>query len=281
MRALTAAGLAVLLVTGACGDDDDDRAAPPATTTSSAAGTPTTAAHSPATTAPSAPSAPGRTPAPPRSGAAGAPSLAGAAPSAASAARLAFTAAGTYRYTTTGRFSSTLGAPQERHGESMLTVDPPSGADQHSVRHGPGRTTDQVLRLDDSGAYLVSLRQSEQGITKEVRPSPPALALPAGAAPGRTWSWRATSTDGRTTVDSTFTAVRTEEVTVGAERVTALVIDVVLSLTGDVTSTTRQTLWVSQRHGLVVRQDDTTEGTLGAIAFSSTSSDRLVSLTPG
>lgn len=283
MGRLTAAALAVLLSAGACGGGGDDSGEGAGAVTSTSAAT----APGPATTGPAAdPSSAspgsGRTPGPPRSGTAGAstapPTTASPAPP--PPAGLAFTPLGTYRYATTGRFSSTLGAPQARDGESTLTVDPPSGADQHSVRQGPGRTTDQVLRLDSGGAYLVSLRQVEQGLTKEVRPSPPALALPAGAAPGRTWSWRATSTDGQTTVDSRFTAARTEEVTVGADRVTALVVEVVLQLTGDVVSTSRQTLWVSLRHSLVVRQDDATEGRLGAIGFSSTSSDRLLSLGP-
>jgi hypothetical protein len=67
---------------------------------------------------------------------------------------------------------------------------------------------------------------------------------------------------------------------VGAEQVSAVVIELVLTLSGDVVSMSRQTLWVSPRHGLVVRQDEETQGRFGALAFSSTSSDKLVSLRP-
>lgn len=191
-----------------------------------------------------------------------------------------FTAPGRYRYATTGRFSSTAGGEQPRDGETVLTVDPPAGADQRSVRQAPARTTEQVLRVEDGGAFLVSLRQSEQGITKEVRPSPPALAFPADAAPGRTWSWRAVSTDGQTTVDAAFRVVRGEEVAVGAERVATLVVEAVVTTAGDVVSTTRQTLWVSPAHRLVVRLDESVQGRLGAFSFTGTGSDRLLSLTP-
>jgi len=193
---------------------------------------------------------------------------------------LTFTTPGTYRYATTGRFSTSLTGTQERNGEAVLTVDPPSGTDQRSVRSGFGRTTEQVLRLSGNDALLVSLHLVDQGLDKEVRPSPPALALPGDAAPGRSWSWRAVSTDGRTTVDSAFRVLRTEDVTVGAERVPALVVEVALTLTGDVMSTSKQTLWVSTARRLVVRQDDSTSGTLGLVSFSGTSSDVLVSLTP-
>lgn len=191
-----------------------------------------------------------------------------------------FARPGTYRYSSTGRSSSTLGGSQSRDGEVTLRVDPPAGADQHSVRQGPGRTTEQVLRQKDGSVYVVSLRLAEQGLTKEVRPSPPGVALPADAAPGRSWSWRAVSTDGQTVVHSEFRAVRTEDVTVGAARVPALVLEVVVTLTGDVTAMSTQTMWVSARHGLVLRLEDTTQGRLGAITFTTTSTDTLASLDP-
>lgn len=280
MRRTAAAALAGLLITGACGGGGDRDEAAPATTTSSTPAAKTTTTAAPAATPTTTTPASSRTTVAAGSGSAGSTPPPAAASSSASTTDLGFTAPGTYRYATTGRFSSTLGTPQARDGETVLTVDPPGGSDQRSLRQGVGRTTEQVLRLDAGGAYVVSLRQSEQGITKEVRPSPPALALPADAGPGRTWSWRAMSTDGRTTVDSSFRAVRLEDVPVGSETVNALVVEVVLSLAGDVVSTSRQTLWVSPRHRMVVRQDEATDGRLGAITFSSSSSSRLLSLTP-
>lgn len=239
------AALAVLVLGGACGDggSDAERESAGATTTMSAVTITTTARQ--------------------------------AAPAGA-----AFTPPGTYRYATTGQFTSSLTGPQPRNGTATLTVEPPLGADQRSVRRAFGRTTEQVVRLEAGGAYLVSLHLTDTGVDKEVRPTPPALALPADVAPGRTWAWRATSTDGRTTVDSAFRAVRTEDVAVGGKRVPALVVEVVLTFSGDVVSTSRQTVWLSGRDRLIVRQDESTDGRFGLVTFSSTSSGTLVSLTP-
>ena len=268
---------ALAALTAGCGDGDDEGAragedASSTTTTTSAEET-TTSAASTAPAAGSSTTTTGRT----ATTAASTSTTVRVAP----APGLSFTAPGTYRYATTGTFSSPFTGTQPRNGEATLVVDPPSGTDQRSVRQSFGRTTEQVLRLDAGGASLVSLRLRDQGIDKEVRPSPPGLALPADAAPGRTWSWRALSTDGATTVDSAFRALRTEEVTVGADRVPALVVEVVLTLTGDITVTSRQTLWVLVERRLIVRQDDATQGSAGLITFTATSSDVLKSLTPG
>lgn len=279
-RRLVAAMLVAAAATAACGGGGDaDRVSEGATSTSS---TTTTAVPDEATTAPEDATS---TTAGARSG----PSTTTRATAtttttavrSAPAPGLTFSPPGTYRYTSTGQFTTSLGGTQPRNGESVLVVDPPSGTDQRSVRTGFGRTTEQVLRLSGDDALLVSMRLTDQGLDKEVRPNPPGLALAGDAAPGRTWSWRAVSTDGRTTVDSAFKVLRAEDVTVGGERVPAIVVEVTLTLAGDVTSTSKQTLWVSTARRLVLRQDDVTTGTLALITFSGTSSDVLVSLTPG
>ncbi|MGH9282427.1 MAG: hypothetical protein ACRD0S_05770, partial [Acidimicrobiales bacterium] len=95
-----------------------------------------------------------------------------------------------------------------------------------------------------------------------------------------TWSWQAASTDGRTQVSSNFKALRTEDVAVGPAQVPALVVEVRLTTTGDVVITSTQTMWVVPRLGLVVRLDDATEGSFGAVGFKSTASEKLVSLDP-
>ncbi len=264
-------------VAGACGSGGDaERASTGATTTTTAA---TTTGPEAGTTVPPAAAAPGRSTTTAAAAITAATTTTGVR--AAPAPGLTFAAPGTYRYASTGQFTSSLGGTQQRNGEVALIVDPPSGTDQRSVRSGFGRTTEQVLRLSGNDALLVSLRLVDQILDKEVRPSPPALALPGDAAPGRTWSWRAVSTDGGTTVDSAFKVLRTEDVTVGGERVPALVVEVTLTLAGDVMSTSKQTLWVSTGRRMVVRQDDATSGTFALITFSAMSSDILVSLTPG
>lgn len=284
-RSQALAALACLVLAGACRSDSgltessSGRAAGITTTT-----TTTQPTGSPTTTSAPAPAGSPTTTATPGTTSAGNPTAAGAGGSttvpAGAGARRAFAAPGTYRYTSIGRFSTTLTGPQPRDGEVILTVDPPTGNDQHSVRQGPGRTTEQVLRLQDGNAYVASLRLAELGMTKEIRPNPPGLVLPADVAPGRTWSWRATSTDGLTEIRSEFRAVRTEDVAVGPQRVATMVVEVLVTLTGDVTASSTQELWVAAGHGLVVRQEDTTEGRLGGVAFTTSSTETLVSLDP-
>ena len=286
-RRLGALAVAVLALAGACGGDDKDAeqtSSSGATTTTTVAttesiGTTTSPAPSTATTA-----KPGRPSSTASSSTTSKPATTTAATTTTQATAPTvpgFTPPGTYRYAMTGSFTSTLTGTQPRDGESTLVVDPPSGTDQHSVRRSLTRTTDQVLRLQGGDALLVSLRLVYEGIDKEVRPSPPGLALPGDAGPGSHWSWRAVSTDTKTTVDSSFRVLRTEDVTVGPDRVEALVVELVLTITGDIVSTSRQMLWISTRHRLIVRQDDTTQGTFGAIAFSGATSETLQSLTPG
>lgn len=272
-----AAGVLALLAAG-CGGGGEQAAT---TTSITAATTSTTAATAApvATTAPTGPSTTATTR--PHRATVVPPVTTVPTTRAAAAAGGAFTPPGTYRYRSTGTFTSTLTGTQDRTGEATLTVDPPAGTDQRSVRQGLGRTTEQVLRVDAAGASLVSLHLVDTGVDKQVRPSPPALALPAGVAPGRTWSWRATSTDGLTTVDSSFRAVRTEEVVVGDDRVAALVVDVTLTFSGDVASTSHQTMWVDTARRLVVRQDESTQGRFGLVTFSSRTSDTLLALAPG
>lgn len=204
-------------------------------------------------------------------GATGAPSASGTA-----AAR-----PGRYRYASTGTFSTGVGAEeQQRTGESILTVDPPAGADQHSLRQGEARSTEQVLRYQADGIYIVMLKVTEQGLVKEFRPSPPVLAFPFGAPVGHTWSWRVVSTDGRTTVDANFRVERTESVQVGPDTVPTVVVQATLVTSGDLISRGTQTLWVAEKQRLTVREQSVTDGTFGAFRFRSTAEERLFSLTP-
>ena len=275
--------LAILALAVGCGDPDDgesERASEDRTTTTGDPGGTATSSTTAARMGISTSSTAAPRPTVTRATAATTTTTAAAGGPAPASGAAAFPRPGTYRYTTTGTFSASLGLPQSRDGEVTLVVDSPNGADVHSVRTAPGRSTDQVLRLDGGSVYLVSLRLTESGFTKEFRPQPPGLALPAGASPGRTWSWQATSTDGQTQVSSSFRAVRTEAVAVGATSVEALVVEVALTTTGDVALTSTQTMWTVPRLGLIVRQDDATQGRLGAITFNSTASDRLISLDP-
>ncbi len=274
-RGRAAAVAVAALVLAACGGDDDasrtsaDRRVPSTTSTAVIETTTSSTAAPPvATTA-----ATGRSPS--AQGARGANSA-----SSRTASSPAFAAPGRYRYVSTGSFSSLVTGHQPRHGESTLTVDPPTGRDQRSLRQSQDRTVEQVLRIQDDGAYLVALVQTSQGLRKEFRPDPPALAVPFGAPVGRAWSWRMASTDGRTTVDTTLRITGTETLDVGGEAVPVVVVEAAVTTGGDVVATGRQVLWVSERHRLVVKQRETTDGRFGTVAFRLESTDTLVSTRP-
>ena len=276
-RGAAALALAVAVLFTGCGGDDGDDAAKESdgltTTTAPAGVTTSTTAAAPATTPTTA--RPGATTTTTRAPVTTSTTSAPVTPG------IPFTPTGTYRYRSTGEFTSTLTGPQPRNGEVTLQVDPPSGSDQRTLRRAFSRTTEQVLRFDASGVHLVYLRLSDQGIDKAVEASPPVLALPADAAPGRRWTWRLTSTDGLTTADSSFRVLRNEPITIGGERVDAVVVEVVLSLSGDVVATLTQTVWVDMQRRLVLRQDEASQGRFGVVTFTGSTSDTLVSLTPG
>jgi hypothetical protein len=181
---------------------------------------------------------------------------------------------GSYTYKTTG--NSSFGPVNET---STLKVDPPSGSDQHSAQTGQQGGTETVLRYQADGVYLVSLKLSGQ-ITKEFRLNPPGLALPQPATVGRTWSWTATSTDGKTSVKSDFKVLRTETIAVGGEQVPTVVLETVVTTSGDLVSTSKGTRWVSEAYRLTVREDSQMQGTYSGFSFNSTTSSLLQSTKP-
>ncbi|MGH9164406.1 MAG: hypothetical protein ACRDZW_02690 [Acidimicrobiales bacterium] len=188
---------------------------------------------------------------------------------------------GRFVYATTGSFTSPLGGTQRRDGETTLTVDPVGGGRQHSLRQGPGRSTDQTLELRPDGAYAAMVRITDSGFSQEIRPVPPVLAVPVPAPVGRSWSWKATTVDGRSTVDSSFRVTRRETLDIGGSSVTTSVVEATIATRGDIVSDGTQTFWYAEDRRLVVRQQERTSGRLGAITFTSESTDTLRSLQPG
>lgn len=280
MRRLVPLLLAGLLVLAACGGKDDNKVSSSdkkSTTTSIsdestttavgdvAAGASTTVAGKTATTRKGAASSSGG-----GGGAAAQPST----PSGVKAA-----APGTYTLKTTG--TMTLGTPQPVNATSTMKIEPLQGSDQKSTQTGDnGASGETVLRYQSDGVYLVSLKTSQQGITKEFRPNPPGLSFPQPATIGKTYSWAATSTDGKTNVKSDFKVVRTEAQQVGSESVQTVVIEATVTLSGDINATSHRTMWVSELYRLIVRSDDKTQGSYSGFQFSSDTSEKLQSTKP-
>jgi len=189
-------------------------------------------------------------------------------------------APGTYAYDRTGTSHNSISGDQSADGKVSLQVDPVGSGRQHSVQKSPNSTREQTVEFLAEGAYFTDLKQSIGNYTKEFTPNPPVLAMAADASAGRTWSWTVTSTDGKTTLTSSFKVERDETITVGGESVPTVVLTVVLKATGDVVLNDTSTNWVSPAKGLIVRTDDTSDGSFSGITFHSQTSMILESTRP-
>lgn len=190
------------------------------------------------------------------------------------------TPAGTYSYATSGT-RTVLGQTQQVSGSASLVVSALRGGRQSSELSDEEQgTTTQVVSVQQSGSYLVSLRVDNPAFTKEFVFDPPALLLPASAPRGRTWSWQATSTDGASTVTASHRVLRTETVVVGGRKVPTVVLQSHLVISGDVDYTADVTTWASPSLRLPVKDRTVGEGSTRFGTFSFDVSTRLRSTTP-
>lgn len=189
-------------------------------------------------------------------------------------------APGTYTYNRTGTSTSNAFGDRSLDGPVSLKVDPANGNEQRSVQSSAESSSEQVLRFLPEGAYFTYLKSTNSGLSKEFRPNPPVLAMPAGATVGRTWSWTVQSSDGATTLNASFKVERNETVNIGGEAVPTVVLSVVLKTTGDIELTTNQTNWISVAKGLSVKVDENSNGRAGSITFTSQSSMTMQSTRP-
>lgn len=204
-------------------------------------------------------------------GSTGASSKNGSAPS-------AFTEAGTYTYDSSG--TVTAGAPRDASGTATLTVDQPAGGQQHSLLGTDQGRTEQTVVIRPAGRYLVRLVITNPAFSKDFRPTAPVLLVPDSAVAGRSWSWRATSTDGKTTAAVTAAVVRREVLTVGGVRTQTIVIDSTLRITGDVSYTGQLRTWYDPTHHLVAKEHTKGRGTFGGVQFTTDITSVLRSIRP-
>ena len=265
---LAAVALAALVLAGACGGDDHDEDA-----SSTRAGQDIPAESTVPTDSTVAPDAgastvPGGATTTTRRGTtattrAGGQSAAPAptSPPPPAPAGVKFAAPGKYTYDGAG--TTAFGPP----GQATLTIDPPTGADQRGVLSGNQGSTEQILRYQTDGAYLVFLKTSQPA--EEFRPNPPVLAAPQPAPVGRTWSWTITSADGDTTVKSDFKVVRNETVAIGGEQVPTVVVEANITINSpQIAATDKRTMWISDNYRLIVKQQDVIDTTKPVVSHS-------------
>ena len=187
---------------------------------------------------------------------------------------------GTYTLATLpGSKASVNGAAQPVPSQSQLIIEQLSDTDQRVT--SPSSTGDLVaqLRYAPSEVDLVALQFGP----KAFQPDPPAMFAPVGAPQGTTWQWSCTSTDGKTTMAAQGRTVGTETLTVGDQPVDTEVVDLTLTLSGDVVGTIRLTLWVRPGDRLPVRQHmvtDVSDPTKLVFHIQSDVTAQLVDLTP-
>ncbi len=188
---------------------------------------------------------------------------------------------GTYTYDTRGSAKSALGN-RDLSGTSTLAVDAPSGARQHSTQKGPNGTQEQTLEKHSDGLYLVDLKMSGQGFDEEFKPAKPVLFLAWPPAQDKAWSWRATSTDGKYTINVDSAITKTgQTVSVGGDAVMTIVLHSTIHVTGDnVDMTIQQDDWVDTSRSLVVKEHATSSGTAFNTQFTSDVTRTLESLQP-
>ena len=176
------------------------------------------------------------------------------------------TAPGSYTFDTSG--TVTQGTQRDAAGTATLTVDPPSGGEQHSAMSSDQGQTEQTVVVRPGGTYLARLIISNPAFSKEFRPAEPVLLLPSPATPGRSWSWTTTSTDGKTTASVTARIAGKQTLTIGGQSVPTVVVASTLKLTGDLTYTGDMQTWVDQADRLTVKDHTKGSGTVSGFAFS-------------
>ena len=180
-------------------------------------------------------------------------------------ARSAYTAPGTYTYDTSG--TVTAGAPRDASGTATLTVDAPAGGSQHSLLGNDQGRTEQTVTNRSGGTYLTKLVITNPAFDKTFEPTD-ALLMPEPATVGRTWSWKVTSTDGKTTASVTARIARNETLTIGGASTPTTVVESTLQLTGDITYTAHTQTWFDPAHRLPVKDHTKGEGHFGATTFT-------------
>jgi hypothetical protein len=280
MRRLSIGVLVMFLLLGACGGSKKQNASTTnsSSSTTAAAGDTTTTGGASGGAGASATTVAGSKSATTKKGSASPSGGGGAGAQQSTPAGIKATAPGTYTYKLTG--TATIGAtPQNVDTAVNMKVDPLQGTDQHSASTGGQTGTETVLRFQPDGVYLVNLKLTG-AVNKEFVLNPPGLAFPQPATIGKAWSWTAKSTDGQTTVASSFKILRTETIQIGSESVPTVVVQADVTTDGDVKSTDNRVMWVSEAYRLTVKQTDKTNGTYGAFAFSSDTTEVLQSTKP-
>jgi hypothetical protein len=173
------------------------------------------------------------------------------------------------------------GTPRDASGTTTLTVDALKNGVQHSTLHSDSTgDTEQDLLVRSTGTYAASLKLTSPAFTKEFRPSPAALLVPYPAKTGSTWSWKATSTDNKTTASVANKISGTQTLTIGGTTVVCAIVQTHLVLTGDIDYTTDLTTYWAPEYRLPVRTHATGRGSYNGFPFTTDITSTMRSVRP-
>lgn len=188
---------------------------------------------------------------------------------------------GSYTYVVNGTTKSSFGN-KNINENATLTVDPPSGHQQHQALKGTDVAQAQTVLAQAGGYYLVDITISAQGFSEEFHANPPVLYAPVAPKPGQQWSWQLTSDDGKYTVHTTSTYVGSQTVsTTGGQAAQTLLVHSVATVTGNgINATSTQDDWLSPTYALIVKEHAVMHGTGFGQTFDSDMTRTLVSTRP-
>jgi hypothetical protein len=187
--------------------------------------------------------------------------------------------AGSYTYDASGTFSYGGAAPTDASGMATMTVTALKNSRQTTTLRTDQSDTVQHLLVAADGNRLERLTIGAP-IDKEFVFSPAALLFPSPAKTGQRWTRKATSTDGKATIEASSTVSRTETLTIGGKSVKTTVLKTRLVISGEVDYTADITSWVVTATRLLVKDHTVGKGTYNGIDFSTDITSVLRSTVP-
>jgi hypothetical protein len=195
--------------------------------------------------------------------------------------------AGTYHYDTNGQTTYGGGFSQQPPSDTTLTVDPPNGVVQRSVRdmrdsQGNGSVTESWLEFRSDGVYLDRVKTTTAfgpySNVLDLRPKQPVLVGKPGAGPGSHVEF--TMTGSNTTAHVTLDVIRKERLTIGGRPVDTLLVRTHTTFSGDLQGESTDDTWYTPDRLLPVKEHVVTDAKTSAGSFHGEYSAELKQLSP-
>ena len=196
--------------------------------------------------------------------------------------------AGTYHYDTSGQTTYGGGFSQQPPSDTTLTVDPPNGAVQRSVRdmrdsQGNGSVTETWLEFRSDGVYLDRVKTTTQfgpySNVLDLAPKQPVLVAKPGAGPGAHTEFAMTGSN--TTVHVTIDVIRKDRLTIGGQAVDTYLVRTHSTFSGDVQGESTADTWFTPDRLLPVKEHVVTDAKTSAGSSHSEYRAELKQLSPG